>query len=71
MFICLMKRVRLPESEAQQLVNWSRLPSKEDHLHLSTGEHFSDPCYFDEVTLDLLDLLLSGDWVQLFILVSI
>lgn len=47
------------------------LPSKEDHLHVATGEHFSDPCHLAEETPHLLDLLLCGNRVQVLVSVSI
>lgn len=45
-------------------------PSKEDHLHVSSGEHLSNPSHLSEVTKDLLDLLLSGDGVHVLIFIS-
>lgn len=46
-------------------------PSKENHLHVPSGEHFSNPGHLSEVAEDLLDLLLSGDRVHILIFVSI
>lgn len=45
-------------------------PSKENHLHVPPGEHFSNPSHLSEVAKDLLDLLLSGDRVHILIFVS-
>lgn len=47
------------------------VPSKEDHLHVPSGEHFPNTCHFDKVTPDLQDLVFCGDWIQLFIFVRI
>lgn len=51
--------------------NMTVVPPKEDHLHVSAGQNFSDSSDLCQVATDLLNLLLCGDWVQLIALVSI
>lgn len=45
-------------------------PSKENHLHVPSGEHLSNPSHLSQVAKDLLDLLLSGDRVHILVFVG-
>lgn len=45
-------------------------PAEENHLHVPSGKHFSNPSHLGEVAEDLLDLLLSGDRVHILVFVS-